>query len=104
MFAGLKSQLGVALFDSVTNMVRDGFEKGKYSGDKNTTALELMNRAGQAIQKIRDLAAEVGESVFTATMDKLKIRTLADIQSVADLFSLHGAMESEAKALKSKAA
>lgn len=104
LFGVAKSQIGTALFTSITTMVREGFEQGKYTGDKNTTALEFMTRAVQTIQKIREVAAEVGETVFTATMDKLKIRTLSDIQSVADLFSLHAAMESEDKALKSKAA
>ncbi len=104
LFGVAKSQLGTALFTSITTMVREGFEQGKYSGDKNTVALEFMTRAVQTIQKIREMAAEVGESVIVSNMDSLKIDSLTQMQSVADLTGLKLAMEQSVKTQKSKAA
>lgn len=103
-FGVAKSQLGTALFTSIATMVREGFEQGKYSGDKNAIALEFMTRAVQTIQKIREMAAEVGESVFVSNMDRLKIDSLTQMQSVADLTGLKLAMEQSVKTQKSKAA
>lgn len=104
LFGVAKSQLGTALFTFITTMVREGFEQGKYSGDKNTVALEFMTRAVQTIQTIREMAAEVGESVFVSNMDSLKIDSLTQMQSVADLTGLKLAMEQSVKTQKSKAA
>jgi hypothetical protein len=104
IFGTLKSQLGMALFNSIVTMVREGFEHGRYNGDKNNTTIEFMNRAVQTIQNIREMAAEVGDSVFVSNMDKLKIRSLNEMQSVSDLTGLKLAMEKSLKALASKAA
>ncbi|MDR5726906.1 MAG: Rad52/Rad22 family DNA repair protein [Terriglobia bacterium] len=104
LFGAAKSQIGTALFTSITTLVREGYEQGKYTGDKNTTALEFMNRAVQSIQKIREMAAEVGESVFVANMDNLKISSLTEMNTVADLTSLKLAMEQSVKTQKAKAA
>lgn len=104
LFGVAKSQIGTALFTFITTMVREGYEQGKYTGDKNTTALEFMNRAVQTIQKIREMAAEVGESVFVSNMDNLKISSLIEMQTVADLTGLKLAMEQSVKVQKAKAA
>jgi len=104
LFGVAKSQLGAELFTSIIAMVREGFEQGKYSGEKNTVALEFTTRAVQTIQKIREMAAEVGESVFVSNMDSLKIDSLTQMQSVADLTGLKLAMEQSVKMQKSKAA
>ncbi len=104
LFGVAKSQLGTALFTSITTMVRQGFEQGRYTGDKNATALEFMNRAAQTIQNIREMAAKTGEAVFISNMDKLKIDSLTQMQTVADLTGLKLAMEQFVKAQTSKAA
>ncbi len=104
LFGVAKSQLGTALFTSITTMVREGFEQGKYTGDKNATALEFMNRAAQTIQNIREMAAKTGDDVFISNMDKLKIRSLSEMQSVEELTGLKFAMETSVKIQTSKAA
>ena len=104
LFGSAKSQVGSALFGSIITMVREGFEQGKYSGDKNTVALEFMNRAAHTIQKIREMAAEVGESVFVSNMDALKIPSLTEMHTIADLSGLQLAMEQSVKTQKPKAA
>lgn len=104
LFGVAKSQIGTALFTSIITLVREGYEQGKYTGDKNTTALEFMNRAVQSIQKIREMAAEVGESVFVANMDNLKISSLTEINTVADLAGLKLAMEQSVTVQKAQAA
>ncbi|MGC9292985.1 MAG: Rad52/Rad22 family DNA repair protein [Acidobacteriaceae bacterium] len=104
LFGAFKARLGTALFKSITTMVCEGFEQNKYSGDKNLTALEFMDRAAQAVQNIREMAAKVGDDVFIFNMDKLNIRSLSEIQAVGDLIELKSAMESSVKMKILKAA
>ena len=85
-------------------MVREGFEQGKYSGDKNATALEFMTRAAQTIQNIREMAAKTGDDLFISNIDKLNIRSLSEMQSVEELTALKFDMETSVKMQTYKAA
>jgi hypothetical protein len=88
-----KEEVGEHLFNDVVEHVKDFFEKGRYTGDRNIKTLECFTHAQGLIQKLRDLHEHVGDATFGNTLDEYNVPALNAFSTIDQLVAVVEAME-----------